>query len=410
MFLNPKIASEVHSAWSVDQNNTHRGRDKRPIPSQIEFEIFLDTMFCASLLQEEGAYISSSVAWISKEDFKKFELPKWRQTDLCLYFNKPIEFTAKNLAKMNGIANGKSSVLLAHGGAEGTCFWGICYFETELEIIGSIPVGIDCTRHYSLDCPTITILGIGTLEITRRNSRIGRIEGGAFLISHPDVLSYDMVGKYLLKLIGIEVDKNTHCYKSNEEAYKARMYLSCIEYLIEILSQRKQGSTIIFVPDKDKARNYYDSSWGVTGTLEINVLLENKIKFSNVKDAEGILFGLKVSRTVCSRLKNLADLAKMDGALLLTSDLNVLGFGAKLKSSKWSGEICRGPMYFSTPNQSIDFDRLGTRHNSALNFVGEVDGAIAFVSSSDGPIRAMTKDVEKKRVLYWPDCRESMFK
>ena len=410
MLLNSKIAVELHSAWSADQNHPNKGRDKRPIPSQSEFEIFLDTMFQASLLQEEGKNVTSSVAWVSKEDFKKFELPKWRHTDLCLYFDTPIEFTAKNLAKMNGIVNGKSSALLAHGGIGGASIWGICYFETELETLGSIPASIECSRHFAPDCPTITTLGIGSLEITRRDSRIGRVENGAFLTSHADVLAYDMIGKYLLKLISIETDEASRCYKSSEEASIARTYLSCVKYLIDVLAKRKQGATIVFVPENEHVRNYFDSAWNVTGTLEINVLQENKIKFSSTKDIPDILFGLKVSKSLRNRLRNLADLAKMDGALILASDFNVLGVGAKLKSSKWTGEICKGPIPYATSTQSIDFNRLGTRHNSALNFVGEVEGAIAFVCSSDGPIRAITRDVSKKRILYWADCRESVFK
>lgn len=410
MLLNSEIAMELHSAWTADQDHPRKGRHGRPIPSQSEFEIFLDTMFQASLLQEEGKNVSSSVVWVSKEEFKKFELPKWRHSDLCLYFDTPIEFTAKNLAKMNGIADGKSGALLAHGGIGTASIWGICYFETGLETIGSIPAGVECSRHFAPDCPTFTISGIGSIEISRGNSRIGRIENGTFLASHADVLTYGMAGKYLLKLIGIESDQESRHYKNAEEASIARTYLSCVEYLIEILSQRKQGATIVFVPEENKARNYFESAWQVTGTLEIDILQENIIRFSSEKNMSGILFNLKVSKSLRNRLRNLADLARMDGALLLTSDFNVLGFGAKLKSSKWTGEIFKGPIPYSTSNQSIDFSRLGTRHNSALNFVGEVDGAIAFVSSSDGPIRAITRDSVKNRVLYWPDCRESMFR
>ncbi len=58
----------------------------------------------------------------------------------------------------------------------------------------------------------------------------------------------------------------------------------------------------------------------------------------------------------------------MDGALLLTSDFNVLAFGAKLKATKWDKEITQGSTPYSTFDESIDFKRLGTRHNSALNF------------------------------------------
>lgn len=69
MLLNPTIASDLLNAWSADQNHPHRGRPDRIIPTIHEFEVFIDRLFQASLLQEEGVLISTSVAWISKEHF-----------------------------------------------------------------------------------------------------------------------------------------------------------------------------------------------------------------------------------------------------------------------------------------------------------------------------------------------------
>lgn len=410
MLLNKELSMSLLEAWTADQNHPHRDKDKRTIPSPEEFESFLDTIFQASLLKEEGESVMTSVAWVSKEDFIKWEIPRYRQSELCLHFDKPIEFSAKNLAKMSGVTNGETSVLLAHGDGQNSFIWGICYFESMIETIESIPAGVDCSRHFSPDCPTITTTGVGSLEVSRGYSRIGRIENGEFLTSHPGVFTYSIAGKYLLSVIDIEIEEKSNAYKNPQEATVARTYLSCIEYLVEVLSQRKQAAAIIVVPDKEKACEYYDTSWGINGSLEMEVLLENKIKFMGVKDSSGSLFNLKVSRTLSNRLRNIADLAKMDGAVLLTPNLNVLAFGAKLKAKKWEGEIIKGPIPLFDSSQSIDFDRLGTRHNSALNFVGGVDGAVAFISSSDGPIRVVCKDLTKRQILYWPDCRVSMSK
>lgn len=410
MLLNSKIATDLFDAWSNDQNHPHRGRASRVIPTVQEFEIFLDTLFQTSLLQEEGVPISTSVAWISKEDYYKFEIPMWRQTELCLQFDSPINFEAKNLAKMNGIANGNSSTLLAHGFDNNFYIWGICYFDIEHEVIGAIPVQDMCTRHFAPDCPTITISGVGSLQITRRDSVIGRVESGKFISTHPDVLVVpDMLGKYLYRLIGIEIDFKSYKFKDDKEAIVARTYMSCVEYLIELLAIRKFGATIVLLPEKVTVESLFDCSWSVTGSLEINVLQEKKILYFNAKNPSGSLFELKISRSLRNRLRNVSDLAKMDGALLLTPKFEIVGFGVKLKSPKWEGDIQCGPNPYSTTKQTLDFSRLGTRHNSALNFVGSVGGAIAFVSSSDGPIRALTKD-DEGRVVYWPDCRISMFK
>lgn len=349
----------------------------------------------------------SGVAWISKNDFIRFEIPKYRETELCLYFETPIEFTAKNLAKMNGIVNGKSGALLAVSDGDGVVIWGICYFAHPLKTLNEIPAGIPCARHFSPDCPMVTISGVGRLEITRGSSRLGLIENGAYLPSHVDIITYSIVGKYILKKFGIET--NGKSYRNNTEANIARTHLSCIRYMVEVLAQRKQGATIIIVPNKETTSGLFDTAWGITGNIEISILQQQKIKYEEEKFS-GMLSHLKVSETLRNRLRSLVDLSKMDGALLITHDLNVIGFGVKLKAPKWSGNVCQGEIPYCICNQPLEFSRLGTRHNSALDFVGKVEGAIAFVSSSDGPIRVMTKDVDCERIIYWPDCRESKFK
>lgn len=409
MLLNPQLSIEIRNAWVADQNHPLRSRIDRVIPTINEFTSFIDTMFQATLLKEEGIEISISVAWASKEDFLKFEIPKRRHTELCLFFEPPIEFNAINLAKMNGITNGKTSVLLAHGNGISSYLWGICYFENNSETLSQIPAGMNCTRHFAPDCPIVTTMGIGSLEISRGDTRIGWVKNGGFMASHAQVLSCSIAGKYFLKFIGVEVDEIKKCYKSHIDASLASTYLSCIEYLIEVLSERKQAATIIFVPSKEKAEGFFKTSWGIKGAMEIDVLQNKKNEFSRRQEESDSLFNLKVARTLSNRLKSLVDLSKMDGALLLNPDFNVIAFGAKLQSENWHGKIEAGQISFAKSQETIDFTKLGTRHNSAINFVGSVDEAIAFVASSDGPIRVFVKDEGKKTVVYWPDCRSAMF-
>lgn len=406
MLLNPQLSIEILNAWVKDQNHPRRGRDDRPLPTINEITYFVDTMFQVSLLKEEGFGINVSVAWMSKEDFLKFEIPKYRQTQLCLFFETPIEFSAKNLAKMNGIANGKTSVLIAHGNEISSYLWGICYFEKFHENLLQIPAGMDCTRHFPPDCPIITTMSTGSLEISRGDTRIGWLENGGFIAAHATVLSCKIAGKYFLKHIGVEIDETKECYKSRNDAALGGTYFSCIEYLIETLSERKQAATVVLVPNKDWAEGFFKSSWAINGSMEIDVLQKKMVEFSN---SDECIFKLKVSKTLGNRLKSLVDLAKMDGALLLTPDLNVLAFGAKLKSENWNGKIEAGQIPFIKSQELIDFSKLGTRHNSAINFVGQVDDAIALVASSDGPIRLFVKDERVKTIFYWPDCRRSMF-
>lgn len=415
MLIDGQLVLEVLTAWVEDQSHPYRDRSKKPIPSEKDFSILLDTMFIASLLREEGQPVSTSVTWVSPADFDNHEIGRMRESRLTLEFDAPISFEAHNLAKLNGIVDGKTGTLLVYRTELGAYnIWGICYFMRGTGPIGNIPAAPTEVRHLSPDYPTVAITGVGSVQITRSGSVIGRIEGGKFLKAHATVLASYKLGQYLYQLIGIETDLENRRFKNHDDADAATSFLKCVEFIIEVLSQRRMGATIIFVPPSlmERVRTETDTAWKVHGSIEVEKLQRASLHYQKKADESeniaSLLFRLKIDQALRYRLRSIVDLAGIDGALLLTPSFEVIGFGMKLKSPKWEKDIQHGHVAQSAERQELDFSRLGTRHNSALNFVGSIEGAVAFVASSDGPIRALVRSTEEK-VWYWPDCRVSMF-
>lgn len=414
MLLNNQLTLDVLAAWTEDQKHPHRGRAEKPIPNEQDIAILLDTMFKASLLHEEGKPVSTSVTWVSRNDFESHEIGRMRESHLTLEFDAPIDFEAHNLAKLSGIVNGKTSTLLVCRIGSNAYIWGICYFMGRTGSIGEIPAGPMEVRHFSPDYPTITSTGVGSMQISRSGSVIGRFEGGKFLRAQATVFHSLMLGQYLYRLIDIDVDLLSRKFKNNEDADAATSFFNCVDFIIEVLSQRRTGATVIFVPPnlRERALGETDTAWKAHGSLEIDQLQRARQNWQKEaeksKDMTGVLFRLKIDQALRYRLRSLVDLAGIDGAVLLTPSFEVIGFGIKLKSPKWERDVQHGPLVQPVETQQLDFSRLGTRHNSALNFVGSIEGSIAFVASSDGPIRALVKSTEEK-IWYWPDCRVSMF-
>lgn len=97
-------------------------------------------------------------------------------------------------------------------------------------------------------------------------------------------------------------------------------------------------------------------------------------------------------------LADAADLASrlsaVDGALVLRSDLRVLGFGAeivldaaeKVEAFEVTGHPLRGTSW-----PAVDSESFGMRHRSALRCVSAATGAAAFVASQDGTVTFMWK-------------------
>lgn len=83
-----------------------------------------------------------------------------------------------------------------------------------------------------------------------------------------------------------------------------------------------------------------------------------------------------------------AGLSAVDGALLLTSDLRVLGFGAEIVLDAAQRAIAYEPTGRDRPADlpEVDSESFGMRHRSALRCVGVATGTAAFVVSQDGMV------------------------
>jgi hypothetical protein len=119
--------------------------------------------------------------------------------------------------------------------------------------------------------------------------------------------------------------------------------------------------------------------------------------------------GITYQKLILEHLQRLAQLSTVDGALILTSALELMTFGAKLQAPPWSGKPLHGPDgWGNVSGETFPTERYGTRHSSAINFAAACKGSTVFVISQDGPIRAFVWS-DEGIVVCWPDCTVSMF-
>jgi hypothetical protein len=98
----------------------------------------------------------------------------------------------------------------------------------------------------------------------------------------------------------------------------------------------------------------------------------------------------------------LSSLASVDGALVLTDKLNLLGFGAEFRVyGDTKNNIRFSDDAFGSKVNMRRFESFGTRHRSAFRFCNEYPNAVAFVISQDGDIKAIKK--VNNDLIVWPD-------
>lgn len=104
-----------------------------------------------------------------------------------------------------------------------------------------------------------------------------------------------------------------------------------------------------------------------------------------------------LASSVANAVGSIVGMAGVDGAVMLDSELNVLGFGTMLEFVAASELTWRqanlasattGEDWTDTP-----FERLGgSRHRSAAVFTANVPGSIALIASEDGPISMIWRE------------------
>jgi len=392
-----EVFVQIRSTWEADQHHPHRAsRLQLPIPSVFLLKELVESAFVAGLRREEGRELrfALSVVPVDVEDRKTWLHGASQE---IVPFSKHLPLNDESISKLAPACDPSIGALLIDPtlGDQGTYdIWGMMYFGSPLRYLTEIPVDIDGLSSQRPDVLTIIATSPGSILISRGYSQIGRFVLGRFYPAQPTPFVHRALGQY------IEAYLESHTMNQEDAYYN--LYLRALEHLLEEIGSRGHGGTVVLVKDSSCLEHTFPR-YKLQHTLQIPVAFEMLMK-----SGKHILSDIEARAVLRGRLNFLAQLACADGALLLRDEMTPVAFGVTLQTESWTGKIAPGPAPFPGKEQVLDLHRLGTRHNSAANFVAAHQGSIAFVISQDGPIRAFLKPAEGP-LLYWADCTLSMF-
>lgn len=106
----------------------------------------------------------------------------------------------------------------------------------------------------------------------------------------------------------------------------------------------------------------------------------------------------RLRQALVRSLEFIGQLTAIDGATIITYDLGVLAFGAKIKSK--NSEISPFSVVLSEPFENSFFSGIevsvsqlgGTRHQSAAQFAFDQNASMAIVASQDGKVTIFARD------------------
>ena len=215
-----------------------------------------------------------------------------------------------------------------------------------------------------------------------------------------------MASSHLTNLI-VSVISNHDSFKKYPDEYR-RLYFGLFERLYSSAASRGHGSTIIWAP----AAIINEASSNISGGTKIAP------RYGDVDLYAGWIIERLKSKDYGTALADnrkqatdfidfLANLSLVDGALLIDDKFRPHLFRGHLAAPEWNGALLEGTFHNIKPSVPFPTKGLGTRHQSAIQFVGHLPSTVAIVVSEDGPVRIITADAAC--AMIWPDSLNTVF-
>ena len=135
--------------------------------------------------------------------------------------------------------------------------------------------------------------------------------------------------------------------------------------------------------------------------VSLMIYLDSDAEINKKAASQGKVFDIKLEKEIYEMVSFIASLTQVDGAVMMTSDLELIGFGCELLESDVPYEEIKISTKAFSEKFIINPEEFGTRHRSAFRFCHKFPLSLCFVISQDGSIRGISKDDQE--IEFWPD-------
>lgn len=390
VMLEDRIIQRIIEIWELDQAHPLHEKIQTPLPPFHRLKKVIEIAYLASLEREEGRPIRFALVMVGPAAGSRT-----KASEYLFHLKAPLRLSVDSITKLSpALDPAISAMAVGPDGEDGELtIWGIFTFSPTAHPFSEIPMWVYGELGYRPDYFTVYANDAGSLIISRHHSQIGRILNGEFMPATPSPFTVRSLGRFLMESI-----RDQPLYVTYGEAYW-RIYRDIIEMLLSEASSRGHGSIFIFLPPDSLQEKFYIKRFHFVENVGILHLLEQLLQ----NDLD-VPTSIAVRKTVAERIKFISQLGVIDGAVILTTELELVCFGAMLIAPGWKGSIITGPDGFGEGGGDLlDPGVMGTRHNAGIAFAGACEGSIVFVISQDGPVRVFMR-AEERTLLYWPDC------
>lgn len=341
--------------------------EEQKLPEREVLDEVCQTLLNVGCMREEGRFPSFRVCFIS---------PDSEFLDAYLYahallFTKPVGFNTREIHRLAPALNANMSYLMVDISKRPFMATGIiaAYTTWERIMTRELTSGNRMPR-----IPNILVNGPGELEACFGETPIVHYSAGHCVFFRMDTFTSTYIAEQLRD--GTSVPE------------KERLRL-----LYRILWQAGlfgHGGTILIVPSADSCAEYIDMKY----QMPARYLFEEESHPENVS-------GKTLEKDIVTYADLIAKFTSVDGSVVLTKDLDLLGFGAETLVDKMDNKqpVMRFIGYNDSEDNTKQFKDYGMRHRAGYRFCDTVEGSVAIIISQDGIIQACTKH-DGKVVVY----------
>ena len=361
---------------NLNKNNGVQNYDSiicSSLPSKEHLETLINYSFWASLQKEEGRQIKFSLVYGPFES--KVE---------PFIFNEPLAFDQNTLVKLAPALKSNLEI--------------VTYINNDnsLEIWGFADPYLDLFRVKVIEAATLMISYLG-IKVLLTGTRIEFVTSDRLFM--PNVSN--------------SIPSNDPIDALNKKCSYLLLFAAFYIIAKEIRSQG-HGGTLLIVPNKK-------DEWKQSIKFPVSYLLKTpyekpKRSLQNI-DNEWTKSGAGfknpaylvsdeyrvLQKNLNELLEVIGKLASVDGAVLISYDLELLAFGAKIKPI--NSDNCPESISIFEPFEhrvakNISLKEIGgTRHQSTAQFIFDQQEALAFVVSQDNKISAFSWDTTQNKVV-----------
>ncbi len=416
-------------------------------PPAAQVQTLLDVAYHASLLHEEKRQLTFGVTLCPSSEFEsQAAQARWRGAT-PLRLARPVPYTDRQLLRLAPSTDPNAAIVAVEPAGDANT-------DGALRIWGLLDIGSSWWEHARResvrdvrtppDYLTVTSARPGQLTLSRASRVLVRLENGRLAPSPVDVFLKGPVARAFQpaqadlyrKIYPPAVRGHRPSYESAVNQHNCAVkYLNCVRRLLTYVHDRGHGGIFAFIPEsaREDARlnplmspKYpvlgYEAWTALAASLDAQrQWLDLGDALSDQHDhafsaARGRVMEFASLRrvvaehdfTLTDRLRLIAALSGVDGAVVLTDRFSLMGFGVELRADAGAAAgamyVRRAPHADVTPQQVATFDRVpaetwGTRHRAAFRFCHAWPKAVVFVLSQDGALKAVRR--VGREVVYW---------